>query len=168
MMELLAQPGIGVQSRCWMGSKARKKSIHIVIFRFDRGELEAALKRAVRRGVQVHALVAFTTTGQGGEKMLRALEMRLLADGVSVSRTATDLVRYHDKLLIIDSKTLFMLGFNFTYIDMDQKPQFRDYDAKAGVGTGSGKTVSRRFHAAGLRSLPARRFWSVPAIRGRN
>ena len=95
-----------------------------MIFRFDRGELEAALKRAVRRGVQVHALVAFTTTGQGGEKMLRALEMRLLSDGVSVSRTATDLVRYHDKLLIIDSKTLFMLGFNFTYKDMDRSRSF--------------------------------------------
>ena len=123
MLELLVQPGAGAKPLIEAIESAHK-TIHIVIFRFDRGELEAALKRAARRGVQVHALVAFTTTGQGGEKMLRALEMRLLADGVSVSRTATDLVRYHDKLLIIDSKTLFMLGFNFTYIDMDRSRSF--------------------------------------------
>jgi cardiolipin synthase len=43
--------------------------------------------------------------------------MRLLADGVSVARTATDLVRYHDKLLIIDKQKLYMMGFNYTYIE---------------------------------------------------
>ena len=72
----------------------------------------------------VHALVAFTSTGQGGERTLRNLEMRLLADGVSVARTATDLVRYHDKLLIIDNRKLYMLGFNYTYIDIERSRSF--------------------------------------------
>ncbi len=83
-----------------------------------------ALKRAARRGVFVHALVAYTSAGQGGEATLRKLEMRLLADGISVARTATDLVRYHDKLMMIDGKILFMLGFNYTYLDINRSRSF--------------------------------------------
>ena len=123
MTELLIQPGTGIKPLL-DGIENARQSVQIVIFRFDRGEIEAALKRAVRRGVFVHALVAFTSTGQGGEKTLRALEMRLLADGVSVARTATDLVRYHDKLMIIDNQTLYMLGFNYTYIDIERSRSF--------------------------------------------
>ena len=123
MTELLIQPGTGIKPLL-DGIENAKQSVQIVIFRFDRGEIEAALKRAVRRGVFVHALVAFTSTGQGGERTLRALEMRLLADGVSVARTATDLVRYHDKLMIIDNQTLYMLGFNYTYIDIERSRSF--------------------------------------------
>ena len=43
-------------------AKARK-TIEIVIFRFERTELEKALGDAVKRGVAVHALIAFTKTG---------------------------------------------------------------------------------------------------------
>lgn len=121
--KLLIQPGTGVGSLI-EGIDRAKEVIHIVIFRFDRGDIEMALKRAARRGVFVHALVAHTTTGQGGEKMLRKLEMRLLADGITVGRTATDLVRYHDKLMIIDKTWLYMLGFNYTYLDTERSRCF--------------------------------------------
>ena len=50
--------------------------------------------------------------------------MRLLSDGVSVARTATDLVRYHDKLMIIDNRKLVMMGFNYTYIDIERSRSF--------------------------------------------
>lgn len=122
-MELLTQPGTGI-APLLKGIEEAQKTIQIVIFRFDRGEIEAALSRAARRGVFVHALVAYTSTGQGGERTLRNLEMRLLADGVSVARTATDLVRYHDKLLIIDQRKLYMMGFNYTYIDIERSRSF--------------------------------------------
>lgn len=122
-MELLIQPGTGI-APLLAGIEQAQTSIQIVIFRFDRGEIEAALSRAARRGVFVHALVAFTSTGQGGERTLRNLEMRLLSDGVSVARTATDLVRYHDKLMIIDNRKLVMMGFNYTYIDIERSRSF--------------------------------------------
>ena len=89
----------------------------IVIFRFDRAELEAGLKAAVGRGISVSALIAYAN--RGGEKSLRKLEMRLLDAGVTVSRTADDLVRYHDKLMIIDRRVLYVLSFNFTHLDID-------------------------------------------------
>ena len=122
-MELLIQPGTGI-GPLLEGIEKAHHTLQIVIFRFDRGEIEAALVRAVRRGVFVHALVAYTSTGQGGERTLRGLETRLLADGVSVARTATDLVRYHDKMMIIDKKTLYMLGFNYTYLDIERSRSF--------------------------------------------
>jgi len=121
--KLLIQPGAGIAPLLDAIERARE-IIQIVIFRFDRGEIEAALRRAARRGVFVHALVAHTSVGQGGESTLRKLEMRLLADGISVARTATDLVRYHDKLMIVDKETLFLLGFNFTYLDIERSRSF--------------------------------------------
>ena len=95
-MKLLIQPEDGVAPLLAAIKKA-KKSVDIVIFRFDRAEIEAALKAAAKRGVSVSALITYTN--HGGEKSLRKLEMRLLEAGVTVSRTADDLVRYHDKLL---------------------------------------------------------------------
>lgn len=99
-------------------------TIQIVIFRFDRGELEAALKRAVKRGVFVHALVAYTMAGQGGEARLRELELRLLAHGVTVARSASDLIRHHDKLMIVDRKALFVMCFNYTFLDIERSRSF--------------------------------------------
>ena len=103
----------------------------IVIFRFDRAELEAGLKAAVGRGILVTALIAYAN--RGGEKSLRKLEMRLLAAGVTVSRTASDLVRYHDKLLIIDRRTLYALSFNFTHLDIDHSRGFGIVTRKSGL-----------------------------------
>ncbi|MGH9395842.1 MAG: phospholipase D-like domain-containing protein [Terriglobia bacterium] len=120
-MKLLSQPGDGVAPLI-RGIDVAKKSIEIVIFRFDRPEVERALKKAASRGVFIHALIAYTN--RGGEKNLRKLEMRLLAAGVSVARTAGDLARYHDKLMIIDRKILYLLAFNFTYLDIGHSRSF--------------------------------------------
>ena len=120
-MKLLIQPGDGPEALL-AGIRNAKKSIEIAIFRFDRAEIEAGLKAAVGRGVTVSALIAYTN--RGGEINLRKLEMRLLAVGVAVSRTADDLVRYHDKLLIIDRRLLFVLSFNFTHLDIDHSRGF--------------------------------------------
>jgi phosphatidylserine/phosphatidylglycerophosphate/cardiolipin synthase-like enzyme len=95
--------------------KRAKKSIDMTIFRFDRPEVEKALSAAVDRGVRVRALIAHTN--RGGERLLRKLEMRLLAAGVTVARSADDLVRYHGKMLIIDERILHVLLFNYTALD---------------------------------------------------
>ncbi len=120
-MKLLIQPGDGPEALL-AGIRNARKTIEIVIFRFDRAEIESALKAAVGRGVAVTALIAYTN--RGGEINLRKLEMRLLALGVSVSRTADDLVRYHDKIMIIDRRVLFVLSFNFTHLDIDHSRSF--------------------------------------------
>jgi phosphatidylserine/phosphatidylglycerophosphate/cardiolipin synthase-like enzyme len=120
-LKLIIQPGDGV-SRILKGIKKAKKSVEIVIFRFDREEIERAIVEAVDRGIFVHALIAFTN--RGGEDHLRKLEMHLLAKGVSVARTAGDLVRYHGKMMLIDRKELYLLAFNFTHLDMDHSRSF--------------------------------------------
>jgi phosphatidylserine/phosphatidylglycerophosphate/cardiolipin synthase-like enzyme len=98
-----------------------KRSIDLVIFRFDRVDLEKALAAAVARGVVVRVLIAYTNGG--GEKLLRKLEPRLLEAGVTVTRTADDLPRYHGKMTIIDDE-LFVLGFNFTRQDIERSRSF--------------------------------------------
>ena len=120
-MKLLIQPGDGLD-RLVKGIRKAKKSIEVLIFRFDRPEIERALADAVERGVFVHALIAFTN--RGGEENLRKLEKRLLADGITVARTAGDLVRYHGKLIVVDRKELYLLAFNFTYLDIDRSRSF--------------------------------------------
>jgi cardiolipin synthase A/B len=120
-MKLLVQPHDGIKALI-SGIRSAKKSIEIVIFRFDRYDIEEALKAAVGRGVFVSALIAYTN--RGGEINLRKLEMRMLEVGVTVSRTANDLVRYHDKLIIIDRRVLYVLSFNFTYLDIDHSRGF--------------------------------------------
>jgi cardiolipin synthase A/B len=121
MLKLLIQPQDGIKEIV-SAIKHAKKTLEIVIFRFDRAEIENALKAAVGRGVNVSALIAYAN--HGGEKHLRKLEMRLLDAGVTVSRTADDLVRYHDKMLIVDRKVLYVLSFNFTHLDIDHSRGF--------------------------------------------
>ena len=101
--------------------RSARKKIDIFIFRFDRKEIEKALAAAVQRGVTVRALIAHTN--RGGEGRLRKLEQRLLASGVLVSRTASDLSRYHAKYMIADS-VLHLFGFNFTRLDIDKSRSF--------------------------------------------
>ena len=98
-----------------------RKTIDIVIFRFDRAELEKALEAAVTRGVAVRALIAHTN--RGGEKSLRRLELRLLNAGVTVARTADDLPRYHGKMLVADD-ALYVFGFNYTKLDIEKSRSF--------------------------------------------
>jgi phosphatidylserine/phosphatidylglycerophosphate/cardiolipin synthase-like enzyme len=121
MIKLLIQPQDGIAALVSAIKKA-KTSIDVVIFRFDRAEIETALMNAVRRGVAVSALIAYAN--RGGEKQLRKLEMRLLDAGVKVSRTPAKLVRYHNKMMIVDRQVLFVLSFNFTHLDIDHSRAF--------------------------------------------
>src|SRR5690349_19524889 len=102
-MKLLVEPDDGVKP-ILKGIEGAKHSIEIVIFRFDRSDIEKALANAIGREVPVHALIAYTN--HGGEENLRKLEQRLLAAGATVARTADDLARYHGKMMIIDRREL--------------------------------------------------------------
>lgn len=119
-MKLIIQPDDGITPLV-QAVKNAKKSIDIVIFRFDRMELEKALNAAVARGVVVRALIAHTN--RGGEKLLRKLELRLLDAGITVARTADDLPRYHGKMMVIDD-TLHVFGFNYTRLDIEKSRSF--------------------------------------------
>jgi cardiolipin synthase len=114
-MKLIIQPDAGI-APIVSAIKRATKSVDIVIFRFDRDEIARALEMAVARGVTVRALIAHTHTGS--DKVLRKLELRLLAAGVTVSRTADDLIRYHGKMMIIDGRVLHVYGFNLTRLDI--------------------------------------------------
>jgi phosphatidylserine/phosphatidylglycerophosphate/cardiolipin synthase-like enzyme len=119
-VRLIIQPDDGLTPILKAIKKARR-SVDIVIFRFDRQELAKALEAAVARGVTVRALIAHTNSG--GEKQLRKLELKLLEAGCTVARTADDLPRYHGKFLIVDD-TLFVVGFNFTKLDIEHSRSF--------------------------------------------
>jgi cardiolipin synthase len=99
--------------------KRARRSLDLIIFRFDLKPVEKALEAAVARGVAVRVLIAHTNSG--GEKRLRQLEQRLLDAGVTVSRTADDLVRYHGKMMIVDRTTLHVYGFNYTALDVKSR-----------------------------------------------
>ncbi len=120
-MKLIVQPDAGM-APVVTAIKQAKKSIDVLIFRFDRAEIARALEAAVARGVHVRALTAHTN--RGGDKTLRKLEMHLLEAGVTVSRTADDLIRYHGKMMIVDGHTLHVYGFNFTAFDMEKSRSF--------------------------------------------
>ena len=120
-MKLIIQPEDGIDPVVQAIDKA-KKTIDIVIFRFDREEVEKALHAAVARGVVVRALIAHTN--KGGEKKLRKLELRLLEGGATVARTADDLTRYHGKMMIVDGTFLHVYGFNYTTLDIDKSRSF--------------------------------------------
>ena len=117
-MELVVQPDDG--AKAVIGAvEAAKKSLDLIIFRFDLKPLEKAIEAAVGRGVAVRTLIA--NTNSGGEKGLRQLEQRMLHAGVVVSRTGGDLVRYHGKLMIIDRDEVYVNGFNFTARDLKSR-----------------------------------------------
>jgi len=120
-MNLIVQPDDGL-SPLVGGIKQAKESVNLVIFRADMMEFQKALEDAVGRGVAVHALIAHTN--RGGEKRLRKLEQALLKAGVTVSRTGEDLIRYHGKMMVIDNRTVYVLGFNFTYLDTFKSRSF--------------------------------------------
>ena len=121
LLEVLVQPDDGIEP-ILSALRRAKKSIQILIFRYDRSDIEHALIDAVQRGVAVQALIALTNRGE--EKNLRKLEMRLLEHGVTVTRTADDLVRYHGKMFLIDKKELYLLAFNYTHLDITLSRSF--------------------------------------------
>ena len=120
-MKLIIQPDDGI-APIVSGIKHAKRTIDILIFRLDRSEIARALEQAVSRGVHVRALTAHQN--RGGTKSLRKLEMQLLESGVTVSRTADDLVRYHGKMMIVDNRILHVYGFNFTGLDIAKSRSF--------------------------------------------
>lgn len=120
-MKLIVQPDAGV-APVVTAIKSARKSLDILIFRLDRQEIARALEAAVGRGVVVRALIAHTNSG--GERILRKLELRLLEQGVTVSRTADDLVRYHGKMMIVDGRVVHVYGFNFTGLDIEKSRSF--------------------------------------------
>jgi len=120
-VKLIIQPSDGIAPVIKAIDKA-KKFIDIMIFRFDRVEVEKALKAAGARGVKVRALIAHTN--KGGDKTLRKLEQRLLECGATVARTADDLARYHGKMMVIDNAILHVYGFNYTKLDIDTSRSF--------------------------------------------
>jgi len=120
-VKLIIQPDDGVAPVVKSIQKA-KKAIDIVIFRFDLTPIERALHDAIKRGVNVRALIAHTNTG--GEKNLRKLELRLLEAGATVARTADDLTRYHGKMMIVDDRVLHIYGFNYTKLDIEKSRSF--------------------------------------------
>ena len=120
-MKLIIEPNDG-PAPLISALKNAKKSVEIAIFRFDRNDIEETLKAAVTKGVKVTALIA--DMNRGGEKNLRQLETRLLRAGITVARSADDLIRYHDKMIVVDRRTLYVLSFNFTHLDIDHSRGF--------------------------------------------
>jgi phosphatidylserine/phosphatidylglycerophosphate/cardiolipin synthase-like enzyme len=120
-MKLIVQPDAGI-APIVNAIKQAKRSINILIFRLDRSEIAHALEAAVGRGVRVRVLTAHAN--RGGTKSLRKLEMQFLAAGITVSRTADDLVRYHGKMMILDNKILHVYGFNFIGLDILKSRSF--------------------------------------------
>ena len=120
-MKLIVQPDSGLAPTL-RGIKKAKRSLDVLIFRLDRKQIIEALTAAVGRGVDVRVLTA--NTNKGGEKRLRELELQLLDGGITVSRTADDLVRYHGKMMIIDGRALHVYGYNFTRLDIEKSLSF--------------------------------------------
>jgi len=120
-VKLIIQPRDGA-TPILAAIKGAKKTIDIAIFRFDRKDVEVALKTAAAKGVRVTALIAFAN--RGGEQSLRKLELRFLDAGIIVARTSDDLIRYHDKYLVIDRRVLYVLSTNFTRLDMERSRGF--------------------------------------------
>jgi phosphatidylserine/phosphatidylglycerophosphate/cardiolipin synthase-like enzyme len=120
-VKLIIEPADGV-APLLSAIRRAKKSVEIAIFRLDRRDVETALTDAAARGVRVTALIAFAN--RGGERNLRRLELRFLAAGITVARTADDLIRYHGKYILIDRRILFVLSFNFTHLDIDHSRGF--------------------------------------------
>ena len=117
-MELIVQPADG--SKPLLDTiEGAKKSIDIMIFRFDLKPLEKALEAARDRGVVVRALIAHESSQ--GDKRLRQLEMRMLEKGILVARTGSAFVRYHGKMMIIDHDELHVYGFNYTALDLKSR-----------------------------------------------
>ena len=112
----------------------------------------------------MRALIAHTN--RGGEARLRKLEQRLLAAGVTVSRTADDLLRYHAKFMVADS-VLHLFGFNFTKLDIEQEPQLRDLDARCARPWPKRRSCSRPTSSASPTRRASRIWSSAPRTRAR-
>ncbi|MDQ3009174.1 MAG: phospholipase D-like domain-containing protein [Acidobacteriota bacterium] len=120
-MRVIIQPRDGIKPLL-EGINQAQESVEIVIYRLDRLEIEQALVKAAARGVRVHALITYTNKDDLPE--IKKLEKRLTELKVTVTRTAEDLIRYHSKVMIIDRRELYLLTFNFTFLDIHHSRSF--------------------------------------------
>src|SRR5687767_6817229 len=120
-MHVIIQPRDGI-TPLLDGIRQAKTSIDIIIYRMDRMEIEQALIDAAARGVRVCALITYTN--RVNLDKIKQLEKRLAKSGVLVARTAEKLVRYHSKMMIVDRRRLFLLTFNFTFLDIYNSRSF--------------------------------------------
>jgi cardiolipin synthase A/B len=120
-MQVIIQPRDGI-GPLLEGIRDAQDIIEIIIYRIDRLEIEEALVEAVSRGVAVHALITYTNREE--LKEIKKLEKRLTDRGVKVMRTPEDLVRYHSKMMIIDRRFLYLLTFNYTFLDIHHSRSF--------------------------------------------
>jgi cardiolipin synthase len=121
MVKVIVQPRDGIEPLLEAIRRA-EEFIELTIYRADRLEIEQELVEAAARGVHVHVLT--TTTNRDDFKNLRKLESRLASTGVQVTQTAQDLIRYHNKMMIIDRRMLYLLTFNFTFLDIHHSRSF--------------------------------------------
>jgi cardiolipin synthase len=120
-MQVIIQPRDGIEPFL-EGIRRAEERVEVILYRLDRLEIEQELVAAAARGVRVHALVTYTN--KEDLKDIRKLERRLIERGVKVTRTAEDLVRYHSKMMLIDRRTLYLLTFNFTFLDIHHSRSF--------------------------------------------
>jgi cardiolipin synthase A/B len=120
-MQIIIQPRDGIEPLL-RGIDQAEHSIEIIIYRLDQIEIEQALIAAAARGVAVHASI--THTNREDLRDIKKLERRMANRGIMVTRTAEDLVRYHSKLMIIDRRVLYLLTFNFTFLDIHHSRSF--------------------------------------------
>jgi phosphatidylserine/phosphatidylglycerophosphate/cardiolipin synthase-like enzyme len=117
-VKLIVQPDDGL-APVLEGIQRARKTLDFIIFRLDSKDFEKAAEAAVTRGVNVRATIAHTHSGSS--KRLRELELRLLGKGVTVSRTGSELIRYHHKLIVVDHDELHVYGFNYTTADLKSR-----------------------------------------------
>jgi len=120
-LHVIIQPRDGIEPLL-EGINHAQKSVEIVIYRLDRLEIEQAMVEAAARGVRVHALITYTNKDDLPE--IKKLEKRLTERQITVTRTAEDLIRYHSKVMIIDRRELYLLTFNFTFLDIHHSRSF--------------------------------------------
>lgn len=120
-MHVIIQPRDGIEPLL-EGIHQATESVEIIIYRLDRLEIEQALVVAAARGIRVHALITYTN--KEDLRDIKKLEKRLTERKVKVTRTAEDLVRYHSKMMIVDRQKLFLLTFNFTFLDIHHSRSF--------------------------------------------
>ncbi len=120
-MQVIIQPRDGIEPFL-KAIRGARDSVEVILYRLDRLEIEQELATAAARGVRVHALITYTN--KEDLKEIKKLERRLAERGVTVTRTAEDLVRYHSKMMIIDRRTLYLLTFNFTFLDIHHSRSF--------------------------------------------
>ena len=120
-MNVIIQPRDGIEPLL-KGIKEAQDRIELIIYRLDRLEIEQALVAAAARGVLVHALITYTN--REDLKEIKKLEERFKERGVKITRTAKDLLRYHGKMMIIDRSELYLLTFNYTFLDIHHSRSF--------------------------------------------